>query len=312
MRKLCPDILCLNEVDVGKRPACLQDLEQETSLSCEFFVSHGENGAYRQREVVNSPEVWPRVEQPHVGDPPRYGNAILYNARTLKLAGRSEHRLPGGTVYSFPKGTELLSGDGEATGEETRRRIVRGCLELTFEGLTYEGGLTVATTHLDHINEAERLTQSRALAEILRDKPAVLAGDLNALTREDYSAEAWDALRKRAEDRDWAFGASDAKGGCLWHLKKDRGFVDLWQKAAVVGNEQESSSSSGGGSGPSSRNLTAHGLYRIDYVLGTPQLSARVPRAFVADARAWGLEGVSDHSPVVVDLEMDGRRVAKM
>ena len=225
-------------------------------------------------------------------------------------------------MYSFPKGTELLAG-GKASGEETKRRIVRGCLELDFEG-----GFTVATTHLDHIDEAERLTQSRALAQILRGKRAVLAGDLNALTRDDYGDVAWAALSKRAKERGWAFGASDAEGGCLWHLKKGCRFVDLWQVSSssssppsssspssppsslsspsLLSSSSAASAASEGGHG-SRKFLTAHGLYRIDYLMASPQLASisRVPRAFVADAQAWGLDGVSDHSPVVVDLELD-------
>ena len=133
----------------------------------------------------------------------------------------------------------------------------------------------------------------------------MLAGDLNALTRGDYSVEAWSALEQRAEDRGWAFGASDAEGGCLAFLK-DKGFVDLWQAAgARAFDDDDDDEASDGGGGGGSGGITAHGLYRIDYVMGSPELQAHgvaSSRAFVANARDWDLVDASDHSPVVVDL----------
>ena len=72
-------------------------------------------------------------------------------------------------------------------------RILRGllCVETKLGELP----VRVAVTHLDHMVEAERCKQMAHLTrELLPQKPApeiarhlLLLGDLNALTREDYT-----------------------------------------------------------------------------------------------------------------------------
>ena len=56
--------------------------------------------------------------------------------------------------------------------------------------------MVVAATHLDHISEAQRARQMKHLLSVLEEyrakgKRVLIAGDLNALDRDDYSDEEW-------------------------------------------------------------------------------------------------------------------------
>ena len=80
--------------------------------------------------------------------------------------------------------------------------------------------LTVAATHLDHISEPERRTQ---LAHVVRalgdsgqlDGSAVLMGDLNAMTRSDYTEDEWAAHEKRNADLGWEAPTAGAFDLCF-------------------------------------------------------------------------------------------------
>ena len=87
----------------------------------------------------------------------KYGNAVLSRWPILR---HENHRLP-------------CHGDGEQ----------RGVLEVEVELPQERGGLWFFATHLDHRpKDEERLASAKAIGELLgphRDRPAILAGDLN-------------------------------------------------------------------------------------------------------------------------------------
>merc|ERR1712176_1182752 len=112
-------------------------------------------------------------------------------------------------------------------GEGEVHRIARGMLEIDIE-LPVDGPgrvLTVAVTHLDHINEDQRNIQLRHVLEVLGNKRnrSMLVGDLNALTRSDYADEEWATLEERAAANGWSGPAS----GCLKQLRA-AGFIDAF------------------------------------------------------------------------------------
>jgi len=147
--------------------------------------------------------------------------------------------------------------------------------------------VTVAITHLDHMSEDQRGVQMSHVLEVLGSRPrAVLVGDLNALTRSDYSDSAWAVLEDRAASNGWS---PPEPARCLDALRA-AGFSDAYADVhgSLAGVE---------------RHLTAHvghPLYRIDYCF--------VSRA--SGFRAVGAEvqtdvALSDHYPVEFVLEVD-------
>eukprot|EP00931_Biecheleriopsis_adriatica_P078799 TRINITY_DN52214_c0_g1_i1.p1 TRINITY_DN52214_c0_g1~~TRINITY_DN52214_c0_g1_i1.p1 ORF type:complete len:389 (+),score=49.72 TRINITY_DN52214_c0_g1_i1:131-1168(+) len=259
LRALRPSVVCLNEVDLRKQPQGLKRVAEASGLSHVHFFGHVQG---------------------------RYGNALLSRFPILRV---KEVHLNGGTELEWPKGSGNM------------RRIRRGMLLATLavpEGpgvrpnvsSVESGELTVISTHLDHMDEAERLVQiSHALDEMRTlPSPHILAGDLNALLTDDYSATEWASVEQKAFDNGWKM-PSDAT--CVRFLL-GKGYVDAFRLA----NEN--------GKLPLPANkFTAHTtrpMYRIDYALLSPcalRAGITVERAFV-DTSANG----SDHFPLVVDL----------
>ena len=229
-----------------------------------------------------------------------YGNALLSAAA---LTNERHIHLDGGC--------EVTSKSG------ARHRIVRGLLKAD----TVVGGmpLRVAVTHLDHMVEAERRAQA---AHILRELSAdegpsaqLLLGDLNALRRDDYTAEQWAAHAAHNSSRGWvapvdSFGEV---GGALYALH-GAGFEDcvrdaLWQPRPLPPPTPPDAAGGGGGAWAappwSAHAHVANGpRYRIDYVLsrhlgGWPKL-----RVAAAAAEPSGGEAASDHLPVLVDFDV--------
>lgn len=98
--------------------------------------------------------------------------------------------------------------------------------------------LRVSVTHLDHMSEEQRIIQLEHITEILSPQrrvswdrsgdeqrspriPDIVIGDMNALTRTDYSDVEWEALEQLHASNRWSPPAS----GCLDVLSR-RGFVD--------------------------------------------------------------------------------------
>ena len=104
------------------------------------------------------------------------------------------------------------------------------------------GAIRVCCTHLDHISENERAIQAGGLVRQLHDlrgdaKAMLVVGDLNALSRADYSAAEWAEHVEHNAQRGWAAPSdSAAEGGCLGCLlvKHDRR-VELSPKITLPG-----------------------------------------------------------------------------
>jgi len=264
MAGLEPSIVALNEVDIALRPEALGLLSSR--LGSGFYVAFFGH-------VRGS-----------------YGNALL--SRYPIVAIRETH-LRGGTEVVFPAGTRRLSGEAAEGG--VPYRIIRGLLECDIElpHLPAVGSrrLTVAVTHLDHISEEQREVQLDHVLEALRTKGDLLVGDLNALTRSDYSDEEWARLVTRHAERGW----SGPTHGALDRMLSEN-FVDAFAKTR--------------GGGPLSARpdiasdtiLTAHAghlLYRIDYCF-MKEGRGLIPQG----AEVHHEVSLSDHVPVTFDFDV--------
>ena len=257
LRALQPSFVCLNEVDLDKRPGALEAVAEALGgFHVEFF------GHVKGKEGFD-----------------KYGNALL-------------SRLP-------PTGSERTHLDGGFMGEHNGQpyRIHRGMLAVDFALPGSGPALRVAVTHLDHISEAERRVQlEHVVSRLPPSVTTVVMGDLNALTRSDYTDGEWGALERRNAEAGWDPPAA----GCL-SLLSAAGFADAFEAAHGQDGQGLAALAEPGGAHRWTAHVD-HPIYRIDYLwhraaegLGPQQV--RVSDAFV------GLEAVdSDHYPLVVDL----------
>ncbi len=328
---LPPSLLALNEVDCGKfgitsggnapdsTVTCLQQLSHELTkelggkprYSVHFFGHVGDrygNALLANQDVFNCnlpdgdypPMIIPRANT-GVFPPlsPRTGESGGFPADAVSGAGTTVgFHLPGGSKIHVPKGVTKFNGQ-TATEDEThtiKRGMLAVKLKLREEGP--DGGvLNCFVTHLDHISENERRTQLQGIMERIRGftqsdsgAPSLLIGDFNAMTRLDYNVEEWARIQKKSEENKWG----EPQYGCLKDIvlsDSDAGgsFTDLFVSREPEVLELESS-----------EKLSAHGMYRIDYILGN---AAVLSRFKVVDRRVLSDIDLSDHKPVVVDLE---------
>jgi len=279
----------LNEVDLRRQPDGLNRLAEACGTPYVHFFGH-------------------------VGG--RYGNALLSrfpirNVRDVHLDGGTELEWPQGSGQKRTIRRGLLSATlavPTAKMQQKTPTVIAGVhssetVASTMEGLwpSDEILLTVFCTHLDHMDEQQRVVQvAHALSEMKAlGRPHVLVGDLNALDRNDYSPAEWNAIERKAAESSWS-APSDA--ACVRLLLRE-GYVDAFRHSLGVGFN---------GSLPQdTMKFTAHTsrpMYRIDYALVSPCALAAglsVVGAFV-DAAATG----SDHFPLVVDMVWDSHRTA--
>ncbi len=203
-----------------------------------------------------------------ISDPKRFKEMVK---RLEQELGYVHHTVEGSPKYTDVTFVTVIFSRQpfEETSEQMNlwgeRHAVRVCVP---------GGLNVVGLHCDLYDEsgATRVKQvAQILAKTARHANVVLAGDMNALRRADYSETEWhklethDALRK---------------------VKLDTSAVDLLEKDGF------SDSFKGLGEPPS---CTTWSGRRIDYVfLKAPQW--KVSQSFVIHSAA------SDHTPVVADL----------
>ncbi|MEV4831470.1 endonuclease/exonuclease/phosphatase family protein [Micromonospora sp. NPDC049257] len=181
---------------------------------------------------------------------------------------------------------------------------------------TTAGPLTVFGTHLDPYTGLRRRIEAGWLARAVGRVPgelALLAGDLNTLDpgtdHADRVARLPAAYRRRHLRRDGRTVDTRAVARLL-----AAGLVDLWTHAAGppelprVGGPADPTRAAG----PAEVGLTAptwHGGgvefsgMRLDYLLGTPALAARLRDVHVV--RGGDTEYASDHYPVVAELDLD-------
>lgn len=188
---------------------------------------------------------------------PYWGNAILTRTRAIK--DRSVVQLPPSDL-------------GEA----------RSAAVADIE--TEDGSIRAIATHLDHLSEECRLMQARHLAEGagLDLSKSLLLGDLNALTRGDYTAATWEkVMGQRA-----AAGLSPAATDLTSWLLQDLGLEDA-QSAR-----------------PNAHEFTPTCPYgtRVDYILAGPRCSLRIVDGSYRVHRTIN-RGITDHNAVVVQLQ---------
>lgn len=182
-------------------------------------------------------------------------------------------------------------------GDDVRRGVAAAATSEGAQTLLAgrEALLTVCCTHLDHIDEEQRLVQvSHALGELRethQGTPHLLAGDLNALHGGDYSPAEWAEVESKAAANGWV---APVDASCL-RLLIDNGYVDAFRAACGASHVGEIP--------PGVAKFTAHAerpMYRIDYVFLSPSAvdAGLHPVGAYVDTSAMG----SDHFPLVVDL----------
>ena len=142
----------------------------------------------------------------------------------------------------------------------------------------------VSVTHLDHMNEEERRIQLSHIVEILhrdRDEAVggysdadLLVGDMNALTRQDYSDTQWRALEEVHRANGW----SAPVFGCL-DILTQHSFVDCLLASREHVQQTETDACQGGGG---NNIATCGGIYT------TPAMAPRV-RVDYCFARGTGV-----------------------
>lgn len=196
----------------------------------------------------------------------RYGNALL-----------SRHPIVKAHEVHLRGGTEVMH-NGQPY------RIHRGLLACEVDAPMLPQGTVIACTHLDHIIENERVMQLAHVVESLHQiaphGAVALLGDLNALTRSDYSTEEWGALQRHNRKKGWA----PPSYGCL-DLLSQQGFSDCCEQAP--------------GSSAHWTAHVAHPRYRIDYVWLGEGLQKHVE---VVNCAVATHVRSSDHFPLAVDL----------
>lgn len=257
LQEVNPHVVCLQEVDLARWPQV--DLRQELAQALGVTKNNVVHYGHAKK-----------------GD---YGNLI---ASKFPIQLRLQEQLNGGSVLEFPPKSGKF------------HRIVRGLVVADiFPPESSQVGdaprvISVANTHLDHIQEKERERQLEHVTELLQSvpHPLVLCGDLNALTRSDYTHEEWSAVEERHSSNGWA----PPEAGCLQVLS-DQNFVDTFLHFHA-------------GARPARRH-TSHANVRIDYCFGCDKFLAHFK---VNDARVMGNAMHSDHFPLVIDFEMEKRR----
>ena len=286
LRRLRPSFACLNEVSLRRRPSALADLAAR--LSEAGGDGDGDDGDTR---VTYDVEFFGHA----FGG--QYGNALL--SRHGPARARRDVHLDGGTRIVVPAAGESGGVGGTTT---TVKRIQRGLMVCDFD-VPHVGPVTVAATHLDHMRSAERRTQLAHVARELapRGSDCVLLGDLNALTRGDYTDAEWRALEEHnAMQTDW----EPPSGGDLAALA-DAGFADCFVAAH------------GDGARRRRRGVfswTAHVArprYRIDYAFARSSGGTAFALLDAHVDRGAGTAEASDHFPVVVDFATTSTRLMK-
>jgi endonuclease/exonuclease/phosphatase family metal-dependent hydrolase len=198
-----------------------------------------------------------------------YGNALL--SRWPIIAGAAHHLTP--------KEENLQA----AVAGKEERGLLEGRILLP-SGQTF----TVYVTHLDHTDEQARLAQLRTLRTWTsrdRNRPHVVMGDFNAISRWDWDEDGLEFLRRQPENR----GGNLANGNgpqTVVQMEK-AGYTDLFAQFGQPGQATFL--------GTEDKNL------RIDYIFASAALAPQATGCVVWQAAG---DEPSDHRPVVADFAM--------
>ena len=315
---LRPSLVAFNEVDTHSRPDAIKDISTRLGMHPEFF-GHV-RGRYGNVLLSKFPVL--STAQHHL----RGGTEWALPAGTKKFNGEiakdgETHRIARGMLcVDILIPPSLLPGDDtHCSGAGVRGAAEGGASAFpdSHAPSTWMAGgrrVRVSVTHLDHINEEQRRIQLSHIVEILhrdRDEAVggyvdtdLLVGDMNALTRQDYSDTQWRALEEVHRANGW----SAPVFGCL-DILTQHSFVDCLLAGERVQLQTETDACKGGGGG---NNISTCGeIYttpamaprvRVDYCFargtGVEVEGAKVMR--------WegGAEPLSDHCAVVFDLTL--------
>jgi len=198
-----------------------------------------------------------------------YGNALL--SRWPIVASSAHHLTP-----------KEEDKDGLLAGKEQRGLLEARILLPT--GRTF----TAYVTHLDHTDEAARALQVRVARTWLgrdRNRPHLLMGDFNAVSRWDWPEDRLAALRDQPT-RQRGNVAGDGKGPQVVEAMEKAGYVDLYRRFGDPGAVTFP---------------TEDWPIRIDYLFASPALAPRVTACAI-----WTqADGVSDHRPVLADITLE-------
>lgn len=199
-----------------------------------------------------------------------YGNALLSR---WPIIASSAHHLT----------AKEEDREGVLAGRE-QRGLLEGRILLP-DGRTF----TAYVTHLDHKSEAARMVQLRVVRTWLvrdRNRPHLVMGDFNAVSRWDWSEDRLAALRAQPTSQGGALAGDDGKGPQVVDAMEKAGYVDLYRRFGEPG----------GVTFP-----TQNWPIRIDYVFASQSLAP-----LVTNCTIWTeSDGVSDHRPVLAELNLE-------
>jgi len=206
---------------------------------------------------------WP-AEQNMPAD--AYGNALL--SRWPIIASSAHH------LTSKEEDKEAVLAGKEQRG------LLEGRILLP-DGQTF----TVYVTHLDHTSETARMVQLRIARTWLvrdRNRPHLVMGDFNAVSRWEWPDEKLEELRARPT-RQGGNLAGDGNGPQVVAAMEKAGYVDLYRALGEPGAVTFP---------------TDDWRIRIDYLFASQALAPAVTNCAIWTAA----DGVSDHRPVLADL----------
>jgi endonuclease/exonuclease/phosphatase family metal-dependent hydrolase len=198
-----------------------------------------------------------------------YGNALL--SRWPIVASSAHHLTP-----------KEEDKDGLLASKE-QRGLLEGRILLP-NGRTF----TVYVTHLDHTDEQARAVQLRVARTWLtrdRNRPHVVIGDFNTVSRWDWPEDRLAALRDQPT-RQGGNLAGDGKGPQVVEAMEKAGYVDLYRRFGEPGAVTFP---------------TDDWPIRIDYIFASLALAPLVTACTI-----WTqADGVSDHRPVLADITLE-------
>lgn len=204
-----------------------------------------------------------------------YGNALLSR---WPIIASSAHHL---TAKEEDK-------EGVLDGRE-QRGLLEGRILLP-DGRTF----TAYVTHLDHKSEAARMVQLRVARTWLvrdRNRPHLVMGDFNAVSRWDWTEERLAALRAQPTSQGGALAGDDGKGPQVVEAMEKAGYVDLYRRFGEPGAVTFP---------------TQDWPIRIDYFFASQSLAPMITNCAIWTAH----DGISDHRPVVVELSLEAKNDA--
>ena len=206
----------------------------------------------------------------------RFAQGLRLPHVAFGISGKSY--LENGIASRYPIQSQSVLRTSRSCGAGTR-----SLLKCSLDGdHPFVQGRTFAVTHLDHINEQHRIDQMETFNP-LKEKIDVLLGDMNSLTREDYSDDYFqrEIVQKRELSK-WEVPCFDL----TQLLTKQWSFQDAFKQMNPHLKD--------------TRVTTCRFGTRIDYIYFRPSENDRwtVTQSYIVDTK-----GATDHNAVVAVFE---------